>query len=202
MTGPEPESQPPPETTPNPESEPERRPFLQWLAAWMVLAVLILGALFVAATIRLFVLPPTDAPKKVDAIVALGGDRAQTRAKQGVALAEAGYAPVVIVSLGGYPPDPCPSAKAPVHVICFRANPLNTRGEVEYAARLARARHWTSLMMVPEQAQATRARMLFRRCSSVPLVVVPVNDGGFSLLYDIAYEWASLAKALVVHTSC
>jgi hypothetical protein len=34
------------------------------------------------------------------------------------------------------------------------------------------------------------------------LVVVPVTDGGFSLLYDLAYEWASLAKALVVHTGC
>ncbi len=200
MTGPGRQSDPEPE--PTPETEPRRRPFLQWVAAWVVLVVLVVGVLFVAASVRLFVLPPTDEPTKVDAIVALGGDRAQVRAKQGVALAEAGYAPVVIVSLGGYPPDPCPSAKAPVHVICFRANPLNTRGEMEYAARLARAKHWTSLLMVPEQAQATRARMLFRRCSNVRLVVVPVDAQGITLVYDVAYEWASLAKAFVVHTSC
>ena len=35
---------------------------------------------------------------------------------------------VVMVSLGGYPPAPCPTAKAPVRVICFRADPLDTAG--------------------------------------------------------------------------
>jgi hypothetical protein len=93
-----------------------------------VLLVLVLGVTFVAATARLFLWPPTNAPARVDAILALGGDPGQLRAKQGVALAEAGYAPVVIVSRGGYPPAPCPTARAPVHVICFRANPLDTRG--------------------------------------------------------------------------
>lgn len=178
------------------------RPRWQVVVARTVLLVLVLGVAFLVATTRLFLWPPTDAPARVDAILALGGDPGQLRAKQGVALAEAGYAPVVIVSRGGYPPAPCPSARAPVHVICFRANPLNTRGEVEYATRLARANRWTSMLMVPERDQATRARMLFRRCSDMPLVVVPVSAHGTTLLFSIAYEWASLAKAFVVHTSC
>ena len=109
--------------------------------AWGVVLLLVLAVLFVAATARLFLWPPTDNPAKVDAILALGGDPGQNRAKEGVALAEAGYAPVVMVSLGGYPRDPCPTAKAPVQVICFRANPLNTRGEVEFATRLAKEKH-------------------------------------------------------------
>ena len=191
-----------PEVDPTPETEPERRPILHVVAAWLVLIALVLGVLFVAATARLFVWPPTDSPTKVDAIVALGGDPAQLRAKQAVALAEAGYAREVVISLGGYPPDPCLKAKAGIHVTCFRADPLSTRGEVEYIARLVRVKHWTSLLMVPEMDQATRARMLFRRCSSVHLVVVPVSAHGFNLFYDLAYEWASLAKAFVVHTSC
>jgi hypothetical protein len=33
-------------------------------------------------------------------------------------------------------------------------------------------------------------------------VVVPVADHGLHLVYDIAYEWAALAKALVVQRSC
>jgi uncharacterized SAM-binding protein YcdF (DUF218 family) len=172
------------------------------LVAWAVLIVLVLGVVFVAASARLFLWPPTDAPARVDAILALGGDPGQLRAKQGVALAEAGYAPLVIVSLGGYPPDPCPTANPPVHVTCFRANPLNTRGEVEYATRLAHANHWTSLLLVPQRDQATRARMLFRRCSDVHLVVVPISSHGTTLLFNLAYEWASLAKAFVVHTGC
>jgi uncharacterized SAM-binding protein YcdF (DUF218 family) len=178
------------------------RPRWRVVVARAVLLVLVLGVTFVAATARLFLWPPTNAPARVDAILALGGDPGQLRAKQGVALAEAGYAPVVIVSRGGYPPAPCPTARAPAHVICFRANPLDTRGEVEYATRLARANHWTSMLMVPERDQATRARMLFRRCSGMPLEVVPVSAHGTTLLFYVAYEWASLAKAFVVHTSC
>jgi len=170
--------------------------------AWVFLVLAVLGVVFAVATARLFLWPPTDAPAKVDAIVALGGDPGQLRAKEGVALAEAGYAPVVLVSRGGYPPAPCPTATSPVRVICFRADPLDTRGEVEFATRTAAAHHWTSMMMIPERDQATRARLLFRRCSDIRLVVVPISAHGIHLVYDIAYEWASLAKAFLVHTSC
>ena len=58
------------------------------------------------------------------------------------------------------------------------------------------------MLLVPERDQATRARLLFRRCSDVRLVVVPVTAQGFHLLYDFAYEWAALAKTFLVHTTC
>jgi uncharacterized SAM-binding protein YcdF (DUF218 family) len=154
------------------------------------------------ATARLFLWPPTDAPTRVDAILALGGDPGQLRAAKAISLADAGYAPVVLVSLGGHPPAPCPKAVHGIRIICFRANPLDTRGEVEFATSLAAREHWTSMLMVPERDQATRARLLFRRCSGMRLVVDPVTAHGTTLLVDMAYEWASLAKAFVVHTSC
>jgi uncharacterized SAM-binding protein YcdF (DUF218 family) len=179
-----------------------RRQTLAWLAAWAVVVVFVVGVLFMAATARLFVWPPGDAPARVDAIVALGGDPGQLRAKKAVALAEAGYAPVVLVSRGGYPPAPCPKASHGVRVVCFRADPLNTRGEMEFAAREAKRNHWTSLIIVPQRDQATRARLLFRRCSDVRLLVDPVAAHGFTLLRDLAYEWAALGKAFVVQTHC
>ena len=179
-----------------------RVPVWRWLAAWAVVLAVVLGGVFAAATARLLVWPPTDAPAHVDAILALGGDPGQLRARQAVSLAEHGYAPVVVVSLGGYPPAPCPTAAAGIEVVCFRADPLNTRGEVEFAAREAARRHWTSMLMVPQRDQATRARLLFRRCSDIRLLVVPVSAHGTNLIFDIAYEWAALAKAFVVHTSC
>lgn len=178
------------------------RPRWQVLVARAVLILLVLGVLLMGASARLFVWPPTDAPAKVDAILALGGDPGQFRAKQGVALAEAGYAPVVMVSRGGYPPSPCPMARVPVRVICFRANPLNTRGEVQFAARLARWHHWETVLVVPERSQATRARMLIKRCSPIRIVIVPVQDPASRLLYDLAYEWAATAKALIIHRTC
>ncbi len=172
------------------------------LVIWAAVLIIVVGALIVMASARLFLWPPTDNPTRVDAILALGGDPGQLRAARALALAEAGYAPVVMVSLGGYPPAPCPSAKGHVHVICFRADPLDTRGEVEYATRMAKANHWTSMLMVPERSQATRARLLFRRCSDMRLVVVPVSAHGVTLFENVAYEWAALTKALLVNTTC
>ncbi len=178
------------------------RSFLRRALPWAAVVAGVVAVVLVAATARLFLWPPTDAPAHVDAIVALGGDPGHLRAKEAVSLAEQGYARVVLISLGGYPPAPCPTARPGIDVVCFRADPLDTRGEVEYAAREAARMHWTSLLMVPERDQATRARLLFRRCSPIRLVVVPVSAHGTTLLYDVAYEWASLVKAFVVHTGC
>ena len=157
--------------------------------------------LFLAATARLFVWPPTDGPRRVDAIVSLGGDPGQRRAHLAIALARAGDAPVAVVSLGGYQ-VPCPAAPRHVEVICFRPDPVDTRGEAEYAARLAARRHWRSLIVVPERSQSTRARLLFERCTPARLVVVPVADHGSRLPGDVAYEWGALLKALLWKRTC
>lgn len=157
--------------------------------------------LFLAATARLFVWPPTDAPARADAVVSLGGDPGQRRAHQALALAAAGWAPVAVVSLGGYR-VPCPSAPRHVQVVCFRPDPVNTRGEAEYAARLAAERHWHHLIVVPEHSQSTRARLLFERCTSARLTVVPVADRPGRLFGDVVYEWGALFKALVLKRGC
>ena len=44
--------------------------------------------------------------------------------------------------------------------------------------------------------------MLFERCTDAQLDIVPVNDPPSGLSYDIAYEWAALAKAVVMARSC
>ena len=158
--------------------------------------------LFLAATARLFVWPPIDAPAKVDAVVALGGDPGQRRAYKAIALAQEGYAPTAVISLGGIHEAPCPPAAGRVEVVCFRANPLDTRGEAEFVAHLAARRHWRSMIVVPEKSQATRARLLFKRCTSVPMRIVPVTDPGSRLAFDVVYEWGALLKAIVLVRSC
>ena len=166
------------------------------------IAVLVVVLVFVVATARLFVWPPIDAPSRVDAVVALGGDPGQVRAHKAIELVQAGYAPIAVVSLGGVRAAPCPKAPAGVDVLCFRADPLDTRGEAEYVARLVARRHWDRIIVVPERSQSTRARLLFERCTPAGLVIVPVSDAPSRLFLDVAYEWAALAKALVVHRSC
>lgn len=157
--------------------------------------------LFLAATARLFAFPTTDAPARVDAVVALGGDPGQRRAHEALALARQGYAPVAVISLGGYK-VPCPPAPPKVEVICFRPNPVDTRGEAEYATRLAARHGWKRLIVVPEKTQSTRARLLFERCTSARILIVPVADHPSRWLGDVAYEWGALLKALILKRSC
>jgi uncharacterized SAM-binding protein YcdF (DUF218 family) len=168
----------------------------------LLLVVVVLIALFAAATARLFIWSPTDAPTRVDAVVALGGDPGQRRAHEAIDLVSSGFASVAVISLGGRRAVACPSHSAKVRVICFRANPLDTRGEAEYVSRLARARHWDQLIVVSERSQSTRARMVFKRCTAAHLHMVPVSDPLSHLPYDVAYEWGALVKALVLERSC
>ena len=163
--------------------------------------VAVVLVVFLGATARLFVWPPTDAPVHADAVVSLGGDPGQRRAHEAVALLAAGWARVALVSLGGYR-VPCPAAPAGTQVVCFRPDPVDTRGEAEYAARYAGAHHWGHLIVVPERSQSTRARMLFERCTTVTLTVVPVADRPGRLLGDVVYEWGALLKALVLKRAC
>jgi uncharacterized SAM-binding protein YcdF (DUF218 family) len=157
---------------------------------------------FVVGSARLFVWPPTDQPVKADAVIALGGDSGQLREKLALHLARSGYAPIAVISLGGKKAVPCPHPVRGIKIICFRADPLDTRGEAEYAARLTAKRHWRRIIVVSERSQATRARMLFKRCTRVQLVMVPVEDPRKSLFFAVAYEWGALTKALVLERSC
>jgi hypothetical protein len=163
---------------------------------------LVIVPLLLVATARLFVWPPTDLPTKADAVVALGGDSGQLRAKMALSLARAGYARVAVISLGGTRPVPCPPPVAGVRILCFRADPLDTRGESEYVSRLVAREHWHRIIVVSERSQATRARLLFKRCTPAQLEMVPVTDPRNNLPYDVVYEWGALLKALVVVRSC
>ena len=77
---------------------------------------------------------------------------------EGVALARAHDAPTLVLSLGpryscgrSLPEDPS------VHLLCFRANPLSTRGEGRAIAHLAALHHWNQVIVVMPTTQATRA---------------------------------------------
>jgi uncharacterized SAM-binding protein YcdF (DUF218 family) len=175
---------------------------LSTLRGRVIVVFVILLVLFFTATARLFVWSPTDQPTRVDAVVALGGDPGQRRAHEAISLVTSGFAPVAVISLGGTRPVKCPRPGRRVPVMCFRANPLDTRGEAEYVAALARRRHWTHLIVVSERSQTTRARMLVKRCTSARVDMVPVSDPWSHLPYDVVYEWGAMAKALLLQRSC
>jgi uncharacterized SAM-binding protein YcdF (DUF218 family) len=163
----------------------------------LIVSFIVFVVLFTAATVRLFMLPARNSPRHVDAIVVLGG--AGSRVQTGVRLAREGYAPNLVVSTpGGGCPDPIPN----VRLTCFRPDPSTTQGEARYASEAARKNGWKSLLVVTTTPQTTRARIRFKRCTDVAIAYVTAKQPATQWPYSIAYEWAALAKALVLQRTC
>lgn len=166
----------------------------------LLLVVVAVVVLFLAATARLFVWPPTDAPQHVDAIVAPYGY--PDRMGRAIALAKEGYASTVLLSVLAKSNRVCRLHVSGVHIICFVPNPDNTRGEAEFATRMADQRHWHRLMVVASTTQTTRARLDFKRCFAGTVLMTPVKMPASHLLKQVAYEWGALGKSLFVVRSC
>jgi hypothetical protein len=142
-------------------------------------------------------------PARVDAIVMMDGpgDRLGTT----LSLAWAHRAPVVVISRGstywGHG-SVCAPAIPRVKVICFRPDPATTRGEAEFAGRLAQRYHWHSIALVTIRPQDTRARLRMQRCFPGRVYVVTAPFPAHEWPYEIAYEWGATLKALVLQRGC
>jgi len=166
----------------------------------MVLNALV--ALFLVLTAVLFVWPATNAPRRSDAIVVLGGSG--PRIQKGLALARAGYAPYLVISVSDRAdPYQCPSAPPRVSIICFIPHPRTTQGEARAVARLARTHDWHQIILVPGIPQTTRARIRFDRCYHGTLLFDPTSPGGLGeWIHSVIYEWGALIKALALQRGC
>jgi uncharacterized SAM-binding protein YcdF (DUF218 family) len=165
----------------------------------LLTAVLLLVVVFIGFTARLFIWPDLNTPTHADAIVVLGG--AGNRVGEGVALADRGIAPLLVLSL--YPGEQCPPSTRRTTIRCFHANPLSTRGEARATEHLARQLHLHRIILVVTTPQATRARLRVGRCFPGQIEVVGVSPGGVrGWLVALAYEWGALFKALVLQPSC
>ena len=165
----------------------------------------IVAALFLAfcgLTVRLFIVPASGMPAHVDAIVMMAGpgDRYSTALR----LASEHRAPVLVISRGSnfVTSGPCAPPIAGVREICFDPNPDTTQGEAEYAARLARQYHWTSIALVTITPQDSRARLRMKRCFSGHVYVMTAPIRAAMWPYELAYEWGATIKALTFNRSC
>jgi hypothetical protein len=172
----------------------------RWLLASLVVIVLV-GALFVAATLRLIIFPATDQPRHADAIVSFNGSNEGKRQALAVSLAKQGYAPTLLFSKGSaYADTSCPKVSG-VSVVCFVDVSGNTRGEAEWVGRYAQRHHLHSLLLVPGRGQATRARLLTERCFSGQLDVVPAHESR-PPISQIMHEWGGLVDAELFNRGC
>jgi len=126
----------------------------------------------------------------------------QSPARAGLELASAGVAPVLVVSKAPGPLG-CPQPVRHVRVRCFSPHPATTQGEARYVGALARARHWRRIVVVVSTPQVSRARLRIERCYPGTVAMVAVSPGGLGAwLYDVAYEWGAMFKALVLQPGC
>jgi len=162
---------------------------------------MVLVIAFLVLTILLFVSPSTDTPRRVNAIVVLGGTPWAARWQRAVSLARDGYAPFLVRSDSQW--TSCPKGPDRVTVICFKPEPATTQGEALDVARLAARHHWGRLLVVTSVPQVTRARIRFDRCYHGTVLFNAVSEGGLEQwMYNLAYEWAALGKALVLQRGC
>ena len=180
------------------------RPRLRTRRARIVAAVLAAAVIaFCVLTAVLFVFPDLNSPEPSDAIVVLGGPGRGPR-NEAITLAERGDAPYLVVSLVRLQSCPRGVAGRPeVRVLCFRPDPLSTRGEARAIARLARQHHWHRIIVVMPTTQASRARLRIGRCYAGQVLEVGVDPAGvWRWMYEIVYEWGAMGKALILQPTC
>ena len=168
---------------------------------WWSLSVLL--ALFVTwlVFVYLVILRPqtSDPPAKADAIVVLGPSLG-TRLDDAMQLASELHVNQMLVSVGdsGTPRSPlCTQPQRGITITCFIPRPGTTQGEARELGKVAAQRHWTTVIVYADKPHLSRAQMLFKRCFSGRVQMVPDNA---SLtvgrwLYEFAYQTGAYVKA-------
>jgi uncharacterized SAM-binding protein YcdF (DUF218 family) len=174
----------------------------------LVIVAVAVVVLFVGASVRLFVWPPTSSvPARADAVALLSGgagDRLPTAQR----LVARGVAPVLVIPNGRDPKwaaaNHLCNQRQPFEVLCPDPAPNTTRGEAEVIGRLAADRRWRRVVVVTSRYHVTRAGMLVRRCvdGSVSVVASTPHAGIVSWTEQVVHEWGGLASALALHRSC
>ena len=164
--------------------------------------VIVLPVLVIAFTVALwpvYVAPQTDAPRKADAIVVLGGAH-DGREELGLKLAHDGYAPRVVFS---NPYKHSPMINRICHggysfeVDCFAPDPPTTRGEAIEIARLTEQHHWTRVIVVTFTPHISRARYIIEKCYGGQLIMVnkPADISPARWAYNFLYQTAGYVRA-------
>jgi uncharacterized SAM-binding protein YcdF (DUF218 family) len=175
------------------------------LGSCALVVIVLLG--WLAACFVLVGHPRLDRPSRVDAILALGPPDVDGRAEQAYALAKAGYADTVVLSVGWQrgllTRSACQQPNPDFKVICFVPEPGTTQGEAREIGRLAAAHHWNSVIVVTSTYHASRARMIVSRClpGRVLMIAAPGQPSVSDWAYQYLYQSGAYLKAMV-HRGC
>lgn len=164
---------------------------------------LVLGAVMaslLAAGTAAYVFPREDSPRRVDAVVVLGGLASKPVTEKALQLADDGYTDLIVIS-DAFGQDTRPAnlcaSDARIEIECFRPDPGTTQGEARAIARYAQERGWRSVIVVTSTYHVTRARVLIERCFTGDLAMIgarqPMSAGDWAHQY--LYQTGGFIKA-------
>jgi len=174
---------------------------------WLLRSLIALFVLWLIACFLVVVEPTVNKPTKVDAILVLGPPDVDGRVAKALDLARQRYAGTVVISTESDKQrqlkSACRNDNPAFQVICFQPSPATTRGEAEEIGRLAKAHHWTSIMVVTSIYHVSRARLIVERClpTRVEMVAAPGKPSVGEWAYQFLYQTGGFVKALV-HRAC
>jgi uncharacterized SAM-binding protein YcdF (DUF218 family) len=186
-----------------------RTPRARRIARWAAIVLVFLMVFTTVAVARLFVWPSEPAVGKANAIVVLSGDHGDRMARA-LELVRAGVATTLVHA--GQPDSAfaielCAKRKVPdldVQVVCVLPVPDGTRPEAQAVGNLMRESGWKSVVVVTSAPHVYRTRMLFGRCVTGDLTVVPSRPafGMKTWIGQLRYELPRVAYFLVASRSC
>ncbi|MGP0224855.1 YdcF family protein [Paenarthrobacter sp. NCHU4564] len=141
-----------------------------------LLVLLAAFVVWVLAALQFFYNPPQITPHRTDAIIVLGG---MSRERLPVAedLQRDLDIPILVVSTTGLAGNAegdelCDAGADDPDLICFRPEPLNTRGEADAVGELVVKHGWQSVTVVTSDYHLLRAGTLMRQCTPAEVQMV------------------------------
>jgi uncharacterized SAM-binding protein YcdF (DUF218 family) len=144
-----------------------------------------------------------ELPNDAGAVIVLAGS--EESLPTGQALVGGGIAPVLVVSSERNTDDTRRAGlcrNPPEEVVCVVAGPFTSGGELQALAKIARARDWSTVVVIAPSYMNLRLDRVFDRCADARVVQVDVDEPWWRDAIAIPLEWVNVAVAETVRRGC
>lgn len=179
-----------------------RRP--RWMAGMVGMFVLLIS---LGVSVAGVASPSTVDVERADAVLVHAGP--EHRFEVGMALVEAGVAPVLVLSDAemdyergqGFMNAMC-GREEPIRVMCRAPEPFSTIGEAQAFGALVEQRGWERVVVVTSRRHLARARMAVDQCTDAQVLPVAADPGMSPGIRTVRDEWLRTVATATVLRAC